>query len=105
MSEMQPFRTAEGAWRWAWAILQSRRDGAGAPTGIGRGKRPCEPDDVVKVLDRLYRERRIDLTHARVLRIYAEKDETPDPGSADGRWWREALAAMDPVLRVKGIVA
>lgn len=100
----QPFRTAEGAWRWAFRALLARQDGAGAPTGIGRSNRPCEPDDVVKVLDSLYRERRITLDHARALRVYAERDEPPHPRSGDGRLWHEALAAMEPKLRAKGIV-
>ena len=105
MSAPQPFRTAEGAWRWAFRQLLSRQDGAGAPAGLGRSARPCEADDVVKVVDHLYRERRITLDHARALRVYAERDTTPDPRSGDGRLWREALDAMAPRLRAKGIVA
>ena len=105
VSDAQPFHTTEGAWRWAWGILQSRRDGAGAQTGIGRSKRPCEADDVVQVIDRLYREHRIGLPHARVLRVYAERDVRPDPGTPDDRLWGAALSAMEPVLRAKGIVA
>lgn len=104
MSAPQPFRTAEGAWRWAFTALQARQDGAGAPFGTG-GKRPCEPDDVIKVLDRLYRERRISLDQARVLRVYAERDTTPDPRSGDGKLWSDALRALEWPLRVKGIVA
>lgn len=100
----QPFRSAEGAWRWAYRALQARQDGAGAPTGIGRGSRPCEPDDVIQVLDTLYRQRRITLDHARALRIYAERDEQPDPRTGQGRLWREALEAMEFKLRSKGIV-
>jgi hypothetical protein len=101
----QPFRTAEGAWRWAFGLLQIRQDGGGAPTGLGHGSRPCEPDDVIKCLDRLYRARHITLDHARVLRVYAEKGTTPEPQSGDGRLWEEALKRLEWPLRVKGIVA
>jgi hypothetical protein len=104
-TQPQPFRSAENAWRWAFGILQSRQDGAGAPTGIGQGARPCEPDDIVTVIDRVFRAGRINLSHARVLRVYAERNTTPDPQSGDGRLWTHALRAIEPSLRAKGIVA
>lgn len=104
-TQPQPFRTAEGAWRWAFTILQARQDGAGAPTGMGRSARPCEPDDIITVIDRVFRAGRINLSHARVLRTYAEKDTTPDPNTGDGRLWNEALRALEPSLKDKGIVA
>jgi hypothetical protein len=61
------------------AALMARRDGAGPVLNVGRVARPCEPDDVVKCLDRLYRQRRIDLTHARILRRWGERQAEPDP--------------------------
>jgi hypothetical protein len=64
---------------------------------------------VVKCLDRLYRHRRIDLTHARILRIWGERGTAPDaryPSEKhDWRLWREALDRLEWPLRVKGIVA
>jgi hypothetical protein len=63
----------------------------------------------VKCLDRLYRHRRIDLTHARILRIWGERAAAPDPRypseKHDWRLWREALDRLEWPLRVKGIVA
>jgi hypothetical protein len=79
------------------AALVARRDGARVRAGVGRVKRPCEPDDVVKCLDTLYRRRRIDLVHARILRIWGERQAAPSPGFAsergDWRLWREARGA------------
>ena len=70
--------------------------------------RPCEPDDVIKCLDALYRRRRIDLLHARILRIWGERQVPPNPGSqferSDYRLWREAMERLDWPLRLKGIV-
>ena len=104
-----PFRSAEEAWLWTMAALVARRDGARVRAGIGRAPRPCEPDDVVKCLDTLYRRRRIDLVHARILRIWGERQAAPNPGFAsergDWRLWREALERLEWLLRVKGIVA
>jgi hypothetical protein len=105
---VQPFRDAEEAWLWTMAALQARRDGARYVANAGRIVRPCEPDDVIKCLDTLYRRRRIDLTHARILRIWGERRSAPNPTHVaercDWRLWREALDRLDWLLRVKGIV-
>src|SRR3954467_13938484 len=78
-SRTDAFRNAEEAWFWTMAALTARRDGARIVSGAGLVTRPCEPDDVVKCLDRLYRQRRIDLQHARILRIWGERQQAPDP--------------------------
>ena len=71
--------------------------------------RPCDPDDVIKCLDTLYRQRRIDLRHARILRIWGERQTAPDPTRAgeraEARIWREAMDRLEWPLRVKGIVS
>ncbi len=104
----QPFRDAEEAWFWTMAALTARREGARFSANQGRVMRPCEPDDVVKCLDTLYRRRRIDLLHARILRIWGERHASPNPGCAgercDWRLWREALERLEWPLRMKGIV-
>ena len=106
---LQPFGSAEEAWLWTMAALMARRDGARYTANHGRVQRPCEPDDVVKCLDTLYRRRRIDLVHARILRIWGERQAAPNPGyrseRSDWRLWREALDRLEWPLRVKGIVA
>jgi len=105
----EPFSSADEAWFWTMAALTARRDGARIVSGAGRVTRPCEPDDVIKCLDRLYRHRRIDLQHARILRIWGERQQAPDPRAlrekGDWRLWREAMSRLDWPLRVKGIVA
>jgi len=105
----QPFRDAEEAWLWTMAALTARREGARFTANKGVASRPCEPDDVIKCLDTLYRHRRIDLTHARILRIWGERQAAPNPAYAiercDWRLWREALDRLEWSLRVKGIVA
>lgn len=104
----QPFASAEEAWFWTMAALIARRDGARIVSGRGTVTRPCEPDDVIRSLDRLYRQRRIELAHARILRIWGERGTAPDPRAlreqGDFRLWREAMLRLDWPLRAKGIV-
>src|SRR5215470_5564618 len=95
----EPFRDAEQAWLWTMAALVARRDGARYTANQGKVTRPCEPDDVVRCLDGLYRRRRIDLVHARILRIWGERQAAPNPAVAsercDWRLWREALERLE----------
>jgi hypothetical protein len=104
----QPFARAEEAWLWTMAALIARREGARYTANKGLVSRPCDPDDVVKCLDGLYRQRRIDLAHARVLRIWGERQMAPSIVVAaerhDHKLWCEALERLEWPLRVKGIV-
>jgi hypothetical protein len=102
----EPFRTVEDAWFWTMAALAARRDGT---HGSGpRTPRPCDPDDVLKCLDQLYRHRRIDLLHARIMRIWGERRIAPNPAypreRCDWRIWHEAMERLEWKLRSKGIV-
>lgn len=109
MARVEPFASAEEAWFWTMAALMARRDGARLAAARGTVQRPCEPDDVVKCLDRLYRQRRIELVHARIMRIWGERGCAPNPRipaeRGDLRLWREAMDRLDFPLRAKGIVA
>lgn len=105
----QPFRSAEEAWFWTMAALVARREGARYTARKGSVPRPCEPDDVLKCLDTLYRRRRVELLHARIMRVWGERQMAPNPANprdrSDWRLWREAMDRLEWMLRVKGIVA
>ncbi len=103
-----PFQSAEEAWLWTMSALRARRDGARYTAGLGLAARPCEPDDIVRCLDGLYRRGRITLVHARILRVWGERQVSPNPCYAtercDFRLWEEGLRRLEPPLRAKGIV-
>jgi hypothetical protein len=105
----QPFDNAESAWLWTMAALIARREGARYTANKGLFTRPCDPDDVVKCLDGLYRQTRINLAHARILRIWGERQIAPSTAVAaernDHRLWSEALERLAWPLRIKGIIA
>lgn len=103
----QPFRSVQEAWFWTISCLRARREGARKRTS-GGPSRPCQPDDVVKCLDLLYRSGRIDLAHARVLRVWGERGMRPDFGyhseRAEALLWDEAMTRLEWPLSIKGIV-
>ncbi len=86
--------------------LAARRDGT--HSSGSHTERPCDPDDILMCLDRLYRTRRIELLHARILRIWGERGVAPNPAypreRCDWRLWHEAMERLEWKLRMKGIV-
>lgn len=109
LEEAVPFRDAEEAWFWFITAQQARNEGARITAGQGLCPRPCEPIDILKVLDGLYRQRRLLREHLLVLRHYGRRHMAPDPRRVKearaSHLWREALERMSAVLERKGIIA
>lgn len=104
--QQKAFPSAEEACFWMMRAITARHNGASvSPADRMEG---IEPDDVAKALDRLYRQRRIELAHARVLRIYCERGIAPNPSHPserdDARLWTEVMHHMNDALRRRGIV-
>lgn len=103
-----PFDNAEEAWFWFIAAQQARLDGAKFIAGQALVPRPCEPLDILKILDRLYRNRRLLRDHLLVLRHYGRRYMAPDPGRVkEARaavLWAQALERMGEVMMRKNIV-
>lgn len=91
-----PFASVEAAW---FSTARALRAGPA---------RPRHTDAVIRCLDRLYRHRRIELLHARILRIWGSRGVAPNPKRpgerSDWQIWREALDRMEGPLRAQGIV-
>ena len=106
--ECQPFDTAEDAWFWFITAYQAKHDGARISAGLSLTPRPCEPVDILKAVDRLYRNRRLIWDHMLVLRHYGQRQMPPDrfrPKEAKAAGlWREALNRLEDVLIRKNIV-
>jgi hypothetical protein len=100
----QPFRDAEACIFWMIRRLAEEAEGASR-----RETSICTPIEVVKCLDTLYRRRRIDLHHVRILRLWAHRGRAPDRADpmerADWRVWREALERLEWPLRSLGIIS
>lgn len=103
-----PFDSAEEAWFWFIQSNDAKAEGARVRAGAGDVPRPCEPIDVLRALDRLYRQRQLVRDHLHVLAHYGRRLMAPDPHRYREMracsLWKEALSRLDPVLRGKGIV-
>ena len=101
----EPFRDAEACIFWTIERLAEEAEGTRRPAGAAI----CTPGEVVKCLDNLYRRRRIDLHHVRILRLWAHRGRAPQEAEpmerADWRIWREALDRLDWPLRSLGIIS
>ena len=103
-----PFDSAEEVWFWFMRAQEAKNDGARFSASIGTMPRPCEPLDILRILDRLYRNRRLLKDHLMVLRHYGKRDMSPDPcrdfEAKAHRLWAEAMERIEPILEEKGIV-
>ena len=108
MTEAVPFDSAEEVWFWFIQAQEARNDGARVNAGLSLYPRPCEPLDILKILERLYRQRRLLMSHLKVLRHYGRRKMPPDPyrvkEARAHEIWREALERLEPCLERKGII-
>lgn len=105
-----PFRTVEEAWFWFIRTVVAREMGASLRIGLGNIPRPCQPMDIYRTLDRLYRSRRILWKEILVMNEYGRRRRVPNLASLDkkerddGTLWRRAMLELDTALRQRGII-
>lgn len=103
-----PFLDAPEAWFWFIQAQQARNEGARYTAGMSLTPRPCEPTDVLKILDGLYRNRLLMRDHLLVLRHYGRRQLAPDPRRVKEaiayKLWCEAFERIEPILIRKKIV-
>lgn len=103
-----PFTSAEEAWFWFIQAHKAKQDGARFSYGQGLAPRPCEPLDILKVVDRLYRNRRLLWDHVLVLNHYGKRMMAPDPERVKemraSTLWDQAFERITEILEKKGIV-
>ncbi len=106
---IQPFASAEEAWFWTARAFKARRDGARFDGGPRSWQRPCDPDDIVRVLAKLFRRGTLGPEHIAVLARFGAAERAPDGRREDEiafvASWDEALDRLGPPLKAKGIVA
>lgn len=103
-----PFGSGEEAWFWSVQAHEAKAAGARIVAGQGLVRRPCEPADVIRTVDRLFRRRLLVRDHLHVLVHYGRRLTAPDPERRREQrahvLWLEAFERLVPALREKGIV-
>lgn len=104
----QPFDGPEEAWFWFSRCQLARIAGVRFTADCADVARPCDPDDIYRAVDRLYRRRRIGDGHIQVLGRFGLRLSPPDPWAGDtpgeAASWAEVMDHLGAVLRAKGIV-
>ena len=71
-------------------------------------ERPCDPDDIFRVVSRLYYDHKMFPLHLHVMGEYGYLERFPDPEYDDEVIdyviWVDAFDALEPTLIEKGIV-
>jgi hypothetical protein len=103
-----PFENVEEMWFWFIAAQQARQDGARLVSGQSVVSRPCEAVDILKVVDGLYRKRRLLREHLLVLRHYGLRNFPPDSRRVRevraSVLWGQAMERLEEPMIRKGIV-
>lgn len=103
-----PFKNAEEAWFWFIQAQTARNEGAKIVAGAGIAPRPCEPVDIIKALEKLYRNRRVSMDQVMVLRNFGRQLLSPDPRRPKEKHayflWHDALDKLEEILILKRIV-
>ncbi len=103
-----PFDSAEETWFWFIQAQQASLDGARFTAGLSLTPRPCEPIDILNILNRLYRNRLLLWDHMLVLRHYGRRQVPPDlhhvKEARAHTLWVEAMKKLEPVFIRRGIM-
>lgn len=104
-----PFASTEAAWMWFWQCQAMREEGARFVADAGDTARPCDPDDLYRVVARLYRRGDLARHHLEVLARFGRRLAPPDGRLAEeaaaARDWADGLRRLEGPLIDKGIVA
>lgn len=108
MPELATYDSAEHAFFSMMTRNKARADGAMRPTEYSGPERAGNGIDVQKVIETLYRERKLTMDHILVLRHYGVRNLPPDERrEKEARaaiLWREALDAIGERLKQKGLL-
>lgn len=102
------FRDAEEAWFWFIRSTRARMDGARLTEEASNVTRPCEPDDLYRLVMALRKRKLLRDDHLRVLAKYGWRESPPDARVREEthalHLWDEALDRLTTHLKAKEIV-
>lgn len=105
---IEPFNNTQEAWFWFMQANEAKVIGAKCSPGMGVISRPCEPEDIMNIVNKLYRQRNLLIDHVRILAHYGKKLCAPNKNRYREQKactiWREAISKIEPVFMSKGII-
>ena len=106
--ETEQFNNTQEAWFWFMQANEAKRVGAKCSPGLGVVSRPCEPEDIMNIINKLYRQRSLLIDHVRILAHYGKKLCAPNSDRYREKkavtLWKEAMSKIEPVFLNKGII-
>lgn len=109
VKEVIPFLDAEEAWFWFIRSERARREGARLTETEASHTRPCEPDDIYRVVMGLFQRRMIGNEHLKILARFGWRECPPDSRVREEErplaLWDDALDRLTTELKAKGIVS
>jgi hypothetical protein len=101
----EPFVSAEEAWFWCSRCYMARRAGTKPDKHRLTKNRPCDPEDIFGVLDKLYKMKHLSDAHLKVLGKFGVLQQLPDSNSGkELKLWRETMDKIYPILLRKNII-
>lgn len=105
---VEPFHSPEDVWFWFMRCTRARIDGARFDETATDHMRPCEPDDVYRIVMDLRRRRILTDAHLRVLTEFGWRDVPPDSRVREEQralhLWDDAMDRMVTPMTARGIV-
>ncbi|MAH05184.1 MAG: hypothetical protein CL561_06480 [Alphaproteobacteria bacterium] len=103
------FESGEALWLWFVMANQALNDGARHTAALGLYNRPCQPCDILSIVDRLRRGRRLLWEHIKVLHYYGMRQTPPDrfhpKEMRAASLWAEAMEILEDAFLAKGLIA
>lgn len=108
MQEEVLFDNAQEAWFWFMQANEAKIVGAKCLSGEAKTSRPCEPEDIMNIVHRLYKQRSLLMDHVRILAHYGKRLSAPDKNRYREKKaytiWKDAFSKIEPILINKGII-
>lgn len=104
----EPFESAEEAVLWSLRCQAARDDGARVVAGLGLVVRPCDPDDIGRMIRHLCKKKILNSHHMGILNRYGRRMAMGGyvGGNAPraAHLWAQILSSLSPELQVRGVI-
>jgi len=105
---IEPFENSQEAWFWFCQANEAKTIGAKCSPGMGEVSRPCEPEDILNIVNKLHKNRMLLMDHIRILAHYGKRLCAPNLKRNKEQLaytlWDQAFKKLEPIFLQKGII-